>query len=83
VLVLALGIVLWVLWTLARFAYYVHMNPGPLNSSGGQPPTACTVETEKEDCGKLVCISHVWYCDHRGAPICSKSGMCTCFYGCL
>jgi hypothetical protein len=81
-LILALGILLWVIGTVAKFAYYVHANSGPLNSSGGQPPTACAVQTAKHDCGKLNCISHVWYCDSHGSPICDE-GRCRCFYGCL
>ena len=73
---------LCVIGTVAAIAYWFHTMNGPVNSSGGQPPTSCSVQTAQYDCGKLRCISHVWYCDNHGAPICSE-GRCVCFYGCL
>jgi hypothetical protein len=66
----------------AAVAYWFFGRSGPLNSSGGQPPTTCTVETVKQDCRKLNCVSNVWYCDKHGGPICDQN-KCVCFYGCL
>jgi hypothetical protein len=58
--------------------------PGDPNSAGGQPTTACTVETVRKDCRKLNCINkwNLWTCDHRGGPICLQN-KCICAYGCL
>jgi hypothetical protein len=81
-LILALSSVLWVIWNVAEVAYYIHTNPGPVNSFGGQPPTACRVLTVEHDCEKLSCISHAWYCNNHGVPKCYE-GKCMCFYGCL
>jgi hypothetical protein len=63
-------------------AYVIHTLPGPLNSSGDQPSTGCTVQTVEHDCRKLNCVSRVWYCDQRGRPTCLQN-KCVCFYGCL
>ena len=82
VLALALGVILFGVGWLVVVAYLVHTRSGPLNSSGGEPPTACTVQTAEQDCRKLRCISHVWYCDEHGTPTCFQ-GKCMCWYGCL
>ena len=68
----------------ATIVAIVLLFPGDVNSLGGQPTTACTVETVRQDCRKLNCINkwNVWYCDRRGASICYES-KCTCAYGCL
>jgi hypothetical protein len=81
-LILALGASLWVIGTVVRVAYYIHTHSGPLNSSGGQLPTSCSVQTVKQDCQALKCISGVWYCDEHGTPMC-MDGKCVCYYGCL
>jgi hypothetical protein len=82
ILALAVGVVLFGVGWLVTVAYVIHTRRGPLNSSGGQPPTACTEQTAQQDCQKLKCVSHVWYCDEHGTPICFQ-GKCLCFYGCL
>ena len=79
------AVVVLALYGIARIAlivYVTHTLPGPLNSSGDQPPTACTVKTVEHDCRKLNCVSRVWYCDRRGSPLCLQN-KCVCFYGCL
>jgi hypothetical protein len=81
---LFIGLVLaaYVVWFVASIAYGIYANSGPLNSSGDQPPTACTVAKVELDCEKLNCVSRVWYCDQRGKPTCYE-GKCVCAYGCL
>ncbi len=80
--ILAVVSLLWVIGSVAKIAYYIHANRGPVNSFGGKPPTACRVLTVEHDCEKLSCISHAWYCDHHGTPKCYE-GKCMCFYGCM
>jgi hypothetical protein len=81
-LIIALIPVLVVICWMGAIAYLMYTRTGPLNSAGDQPPTACTVQTAEQDCKKLRCISHVWYCDERGVPTCMQN-KCMCFYGCL
>lgn len=77
-LILALGMI----GTIEAIAYWFHTMNGPVNFSGGQPPTTCNVNTVKRDCQTLRCLSGVWYCDKHESPMCNE-GRCTCFYGCL
>ncbi len=78
----ALSAALYGIWRVADMVYIAYRFPGPVNSSGDQPPTACTVQTVAHDCRKLNCVSRVWYCDERGSPTCIQN-RCVCWYGCL
>jgi hypothetical protein len=81
-LILAICVVAAALTVVGIYVHMFYTLRGPLNSSGDQPPTACTVQTAQRDCRKLKCTSHVWYCETHGTPQCLE-GRCMCFYGCL
>jgi len=67
---------------IVAIVYWFNAWNSSVSDLGGQPPTACTVQTAKRDCAKLNCINHVWYCDNHGTPTCFRE-KCVCQYACM